>query len=193
MKCAAVIIAGGESRRFGSPKALIRINGVPIILRLAAEAATAGIDDIRISANDPDAFATFGLPVIGDIREGCGPLGGIHSAIVHTDADEILLIPCDMPGISSNELNSLLASANDNPAAHVVFAESPSGAHPLCAVVRRSILRHIESALDEGLLSVNELFGRVDYMKVIFEDEEPFLNLNTPEDLARWEVRRDAP
>jgi len=191
--CAAVIIAGGESKRFGSPKALIRINGVPIILKLAAEAANTGIEDIRISANDPDAFAPFGLPVIADIREGCGPLAGIHSALVQIDTDEILLIPCDTPGISAQELNRLLMSAKDNPTAQVVFAESTSGMHPLCAVVRRTILRHIESALDEGRLSVNELFTGVDHVKVIFENEEPFLNLNTPEDLARWEVHHDAP
>jgi molybdopterin-guanine dinucleotide biosynthesis protein A len=89
-------------------------------------------------------------------------------------------------------LGTLLSSAEQNPDARVIFAKSPSGAHPLCAVVRRALLPAIEAALKEGRLSVNELFHNTEHIEVIFEDEEPFLNLNTPEDLTIWEVRNNA-
>lgn len=188
LKRVAVILAGGKNTRFGRPKGLVRIGGVPIISRLAMEAVKTGIDDIRISANDHSLFAEFGLPLISDIHCDCGPMAGIHSVLINTEADEILIIPSDTPGITSAELTSLIAKAEENPQAMVIFAVSQSGSHPLCAVVRRALLQSIESAINDGRLSVNKLFHRVNHAVVVFDNEEPFRNLNTPGDLEQLEV-----
>ncbi len=187
MKRIALILAGGDSRRFGRPKGLMKINGMALISKLSMEASKAGIDDIRISAND-GAFSQFGLPVIPDIRPRCGPLSGIHAALVRDDVDEILVLPCDTPALSAAEINTLAGAADDNPDAFVVFARSPSGSHPLCSIVRKCMLPAIEAALCDERFSVNKLFHNVRHVEVPFDNEEPFRNINTPEDLKMWEV-----
>jgi molybdopterin-guanine dinucleotide biosynthesis protein A len=187
MKRFALILAGGESKRFGHPKGLMSINGVSLVLRLSMEASKAGIDDVRISAND-GAFSQFGLPVIADVYPKCGPLSGIHAALSLNQVEEIVVLPCDTPGISAIEISTLLGSADENPDAEVVFVESPSGSHPLCSVVRKKMLPRIVSALCDERFSVNKLFHSVKHAKVAFDDEKPFRNINTPEDLKQLEV-----
>ncbi len=188
MKPVGVIIAGGMSRRFGCPKCLIKIGGIPIITILANEAKLAGIDDILISANNPELFAGFNMRVIGDIHKDCGPLAGIHSVFNNVEADELFIFPCDTPGITEGEIRTILGSADANPDADVVFASSPSGNHPLFGLVRRSFLPSIESAIKSGRLGVNRLFTGSKHVAVRFDDETPFTNLNTPEDLEKWGV-----
>ena len=119
-----VILAGGKNSRFGGPKGLIPIDGVPIISRLAMEAREAGMDEVYISTNDRETYAELGLPLIPDIHRDCGPMGGIHSALTNIDAAEVLVIPCDTPGITGDELGALVACARENPDAMVIFARS---------------------------------------------------------------------
>jgi molybdopterin-guanine dinucleotide biosynthesis protein A len=188
----AVILAGGKSERFGCQKALISINGVPVIKMLENAIRGAGIDEIYISANDSDTFSNFGMPVLCDIHPDCGPMAGIHSILTNTHVDELLITACDTPGLSSTELTMIIDSARANPDVKVIFAESPSGTHPLCAVVRRTILPDILKAIATGRFSVNELFKGSIHERVYFEDDRPFANLNTPDDLKQWEVSQDA-
>ena len=186
MKPAGVILAGGMSKRFGRPKCLVKIGGIPIITILANEAKLAGIGDILISANNPELFNGLNMRIIEDIHKDCGPLAGIHSVFNNIETDEMFIFPCDTPGITAVEIRTILESADDNPDAEVVFASSPSGNHPLCGLVRRSMLPSIESAISSGRLGVNRLFTESKHVSVRFDDETPFANLNTPEDLEKW-------
>jgi molybdopterin-guanine dinucleotide biosynthesis protein A len=187
MKLVAVILAGGESRRYGTPKCLIEINGVPIVSILASQARQAGINDILVSGNATEILSKFGMQVIEDIHKGCGPMAGIHSAFTTSGADEVFILACDAPGVTSAEISSILEAAEDEPGAEVVFASSPSGNHPLCALVRRSLLPAIELALDSGSYGVNRLFTGSKHIAVHFDDEKPFININTQMDLEKWE------
>ena len=188
MKIAAVILAGGESKRFGINKALLKFKGVPIVKMLEAEARLAGVNEVMVSTNNTDAFAQFKLRVIEDIHKGAGPLGGMHSALENSDADAILIIACDTPGITAGVIRAIMSTAWEHPEADVIFAYSPSGPHPLCSVVRRNFLPDIQSALDESEYSVNNLFAKYNHVVVKFDDEKPFININTPDDLKKWEV-----
>lgn len=192
MKPIAVLLAGGESKRFGRPKCLIEINGIPILTILASEARLAGIDDMLVSGNETTVLRGFGMRVIEDIHKNCGPLAGIHSALVSSDAREILILACDTPGIKAAEIRAILEAAESEPGADVAFAASPSGNHPLCALVRHSLLPEIESAIASDTYGVNMLFTESNHVAVYFENEKPFANLNTPADLVKWEGKRDA-
>jgi molybdopterin-guanine dinucleotide biosynthesis protein A len=188
----AVILAGGKSSRFGNCKSRIGFNGVPVIRMIENAIRRAGINEIYISANDVAAFEKFGMPVVRDVCEDCGPISGIHGIFTNTDVDEILITACDMPGITDLELRRIIDTAAANPDADVIFARTPSGTHPLCAVARRTILPEMEKAIESRKFSVNELFKASTNTMVFFDNEKPFANLNTPEDLKNWEVNQDA-
>jgi molybdopterin-guanine dinucleotide biosynthesis protein A len=66
-----VILAGGASRRFGSPKALARVGGRRIVDRVR-DALRAAVPEVVVSANQPELFADLGLPIRGDEVAGLG-------------------------------------------------------------------------------------------------------------------------
>ena len=77
-----VILSGGLSRRFGSNKALARLDGERLIDRLMDRLANQTSGPIVVNAPDEDAY---GLPAIefieDEVGDKLGPLAGIHAAI----------------------------------------------------------------------------------------------------------------
>ena len=79
--CAAVL-AGGESRRFGSSKAHALLGGNPLV-RHVLEPLQRLFDDVTIVTQDPASYASFDVDVVADILPGAGALGGVLTALVH--------------------------------------------------------------------------------------------------------------
>ena len=77
------ILAGGQSRRMGTDKALLPINGQSLIERVAARCQTLDLPLIII-ANQVERFAGLGLPVYPDEIPDKGSMGGIYTALVHS-------------------------------------------------------------------------------------------------------------
>lgn len=178
----AVILAGGKSRRFGSPKGLVKINDKPLVAYLDDEIRKAGITDIYLATDDFKNFEPFGLTLIPDEFKECGPLAGIHSVLNKIATDSILVLSCDLPRITSKELKKLIESAQSNPA-DFVYATTQSREHVLCSVISKAVLPDLVKALQENKLSVFDFMMSVDHHPVFFDDEKPFLNLNMPGDL----------
>jgi molybdopterin-guanine dinucleotide biosynthesis protein A len=179
-----VLLAGGQSRRMGRNKALIPLQGRPMISRLAAEAGRL-TDQILISANDP-VYESLGLPIVPDIYKGQGPLAGLHAAMIHSERPLLLALACDLPSVKESFLRLLVRVAEGYDA--VIPVTSDGRPHPLCAVYRRSCLAALERNLAAGINKVTEA---VKSLNVNWLPESPtnFLaedicNLNTPEDLA---------
>jgi len=103
----AVILAGGESRRMGFNKALLEINGRPVIQTLA-ELARKITDEVLISANDAGGYAFLGLTIVPDVHRGQGPMAGLHAAFARTSRSLVLLMACDLPNLRGDLLRSLI-------------------------------------------------------------------------------------
>ena len=196
-----VILAGGESRRYGSPKALAEVGGRRIIDR-AIEGMGAVVDDLLIIANEPDLFADLNLPTMPDARPGLGALGGLHAALLAAQAARrpgVLTMACDMPFPPTALLRRLRdecfgASGSQVPDAVVPESRGRRGIEPLLGAYRVSCLPAIEKSLDEGdrrMIGFHEetLVRRVPLTAVeaLCDPERAFLNVNTPEDRERAE------
>jgi len=182
----AVILAGGKSSRFGKPKGLILIDGKPLIERLIEEIKLSGIEHIYISAEDSELYEIFGCPVIKDRFRECGPLAGIHAALEEIDDDGILVLSCDLPRITANEIGLIVEEARGSPV-QVVFAGTINGPHPLCSVVKREILDSLADTLSKGKYGVLDFFSNLEYIEVFCPNDDAFLNVNTPGDLENDE------
>src|SRR5688572_20417127 len=97
----AVLLAGGQSRRMGRNKALIPLDGCPIITRLACEAGQL-TDQIIISANDIPVYESLGLPIVPDVYQGQGPLAGLHAAMTYSERPLLLALACDLPAVKES-------------------------------------------------------------------------------------------
>lgn len=143
----AVLLAGGSSRRMGFDKGLWSVGGRPLLQLLAARLAEV-TDEVLLSANDPAAYGSVGLTIIPDIFPRCGPLAGVHAAMLHSWRPWILALACDLPRISSAMLKNLIRHTRGFHA--VVPLTSDGRLHPVCAAYRRDCLPAIERLLCRG-------------------------------------------
>src|ERR1035437_4945477 len=109
------IIAGGKSSRMGADKAFLEFGGQTLLDR-AVNVMSEVCDSVRI-VGDPAKFTKYGSTrygsVVADIFSGCGPLAGIHAALVHSPAEVNLMVAEDMPFVSRELVAFLFATAED--------------------------------------------------------------------------------
>jgi molybdopterin-guanine dinucleotide biosynthesis protein A len=179
------VIAGGKSSRMGANKAFLDFHRQTLLSRALA-ALTEACGNATI-VGDPEAFANFG-PVVADVFAGCGPLAGIHSALLHSPADLNLMLAVDMPFVCGKLLQFLLRVAETTDAI-VTVPRTTRGLQPLCAVYRRDFVSTAEQALRAGGYKIDATFAHVP-LRVVEEpelvaagfSEKNFFNVNTPED-----------
>ena len=78
----AIILAGGESRRMGSDKGMLKKDGKPFVQSII-EAVKPLTARIMIISSNKD-YKRFGYPVYEDIVKGKGPVGGIYTGLNHS-------------------------------------------------------------------------------------------------------------
>jgi len=165
MKLLGAVLAGGQSRRFGSDKALAILGGAPLIEHAIA-ALSAQTDAVIVCGRE------WGDWVADRPAPGLGPLGGINAAL-HCAAergfDAVLTLPCDTPLVPPDIAKQLAAAG---PAAFLrdmpVIGLWPVALAPtLDAHLARSVDRSVRgwarsveavaSALDKSIPNVNSL------------------------------------
>jgi molybdopterin-guanine dinucleotide biosynthesis protein A len=183
-KVAALILAGGRARRLGGQdKPLLDVGGAPMLARLVATLRADG-HVIAISANgDPARFAAFTAPVLLDgAFRGEGPLAGVLAGLdwaATLGVETLLTVPGDTPFVPAGLAAALApppACAASNDRAHHLVALWPIGC--------RGDLRRVLSApgpRDIARFAAGIGMRRVDFAVAKWD---PFLNVNTPEDLA---------
>jgi molybdopterin-guanine dinucleotide biosynthesis protein A len=190
------LLAGGKSSRMGTgvDKAFLEFGGQTLLDR-ALSAMSEICDSVRI-VGDPARFAKYGS-VVADIFPGCGPLAGIHAALVHSPAELNLMLAVDMPFVSRELLAFLFAAAADaENHAIITVPRTSKGFQPLCAVYRREFSIAAEQALRAGKYKIDAAFPSV-RIRVIEEaelaaagfSEQSFFNVNTPQDRLAAEGR----
>src|ERR1700729_265179 len=110
---AGFILAGGESSRMGVDKGLLEIAGVPMIAR-AARLVESVVGSPVVVVGTPEKYRELRLRAIADDWPGCGPLGGIATALAASDAEWNLIVACDLPYLTREWLQYLLQRARDS-------------------------------------------------------------------------------
>ena len=191
-----IILAGGlASRMGGEEKAFLRVGGHTIIERVLA-ALRPQCKGIVINANgDPARFAGFGYPVVPDsVPDRPGPLAGLlagldHVAANHPDAAFTLTVPSDAPFLPL-DLVARLEDRRIEDRAAIVRACSDNNDHSVVALWSVALREDLRRALVvEGLRKVGAFAARHPVASVNWPTQpiDPFLNVNTPGDLAAAE------
>jgi molybdopterin-guanine dinucleotide biosynthesis protein A len=190
---AAFILAGGESSRMRVDKGLLEIDGVPLIVRTARLVdALAGAATV---VGRPERYQPVGLRAIADDWPGCGPLGGIATALRASDRLWNLIVACDLPYLTRGWLEFLVRRALESHADAVV-PMNEHGAEPLCAMYHSRCEPAVRGALEEGMRKVTGGLSRigVEYLepagwKCFDSDGLLFKNMNTPADYKEAQTR----
>jgi len=121
------IFVGGESRRMGSPKGLLRRGGVSLVERWLALATELGVE-ARLVGRRPE-YAAWAELTLDDAPAGIGPLGGLRALLLHARGRPALTFACDMPHVTIALAERLLSA----PDAIAVAATRGGRWEPFCA------------------------------------------------------------
>lgn len=182
----AVVLAGGKSRRMGRDKSLLHMGGKPLIAHIVDQLRP-HFAELLVSASDPARYAFLDLPIVPDRVPDQGPLMGIASALAVARHDRVFVTACDIPELDVDLMASLLRRARGRDGA---VPRSPGGLfEPLFAVYRKPFSATAEAVLATGQRRVHAAFDRCDIAMVNLDAGADPINLNTPEDLARYKAR----
>ena len=196
---AAIILAGGFSRRFGSDKGLTLLADKPLIRHVLDAVGNIVEEKIVVASSKMQAEAftkVLGLnvKVAVDKWEMQSPLVGALTGFSEAHSEYALLLPCDTPLISKDALALILELCIGK---NAVIPRWPNGyIEPLQAAYRvKPALEASERALMEGRLdmrSMIEKLGGIRYIStLVLQQLDPelkmFFNINTPLDLKKAE------
>jgi molybdopterin-guanine dinucleotide biosynthesis protein A len=182
-----VILAGGQSRRLGQDKSLLKLGGQPLVQRVVSRLAPLS-DDLIVVANDPGRYESLHLPVrfVGDKVRGMGSLMGIYSGLSAARYQYGLVVACDMPFLKVALLRYMVPLAEGH---DVVIPRLGEMLEPLHAIYGRTCLPHIAQLLEHHKKRITAFFDEV-LVRYVEEEEidrfDPehlsFFNVNQPED-----------
>jgi molybdopterin-guanine dinucleotide biosynthesis protein A len=193
----AAILAGGQARRFGGrDKGALLVDGRSIRDRQVAELATLTSDILIVGGHEsPRPERAPASRRVPDRLPGCGPLGGLHTALLESAGDVTIVIACDMPYVSAPMLVHLCTLARE---ADAVVPRTDRGYHPLCAVYGRACLDPVARRLAAGRLKMTDLFDDVRVRAVTAEELSAFgdvnrllANVNTPAEHRELDALQD--
>ncbi len=182
-----VILAGGQSSRFGSNKALALWRGKSLIQH-ARDTLISVFRDCLLITNGPEQYEFLNMPMLKDRFQNMGPLAGIHAALRHTGKPWIFVIGCDMPAVTPDLITFLCGYVHDDYEAVIPWLKT--GPEPLCGLYHKTALNKIELQLQNKKAQVKELLGKLSVRRVKEEELQTvtgglqvFLNVNREQDL----------
>jgi molybdopterin-guanine dinucleotide biosynthesis protein A len=179
----AVILAGGRSSRMGEDKALLPFGACSTLAEYQYRRLQAFFPRVWLSSKE-DKFP-FQAPIIEDKGAVHSPLVALRSLLTLIPAEAVFVLGVDLPFVDERIIETLKEEYARHPEAEAVIARSPRGLEPLCGVYTRALLPRIEAHLAAQNHKLQELLASEGILEVSFDSEEPFLNLNRPEEYRK--------
>ena len=193
---AAYILAGGKSQRFcGQTKALQMLNGKTLINHVIDRLKTQ-IDSLHINSH-LTGFELYKLPIISDDSDNLfnGPLSGLLACMQHMqtqlpEKDWLLITPCDAPCLPADLVACLCENITNHRAACMSYENH---LQPTFSIWHKSFFTEIDEAVNKknwsGLkILIQHLKNQVKIVHYPLQTINPFLNINTKEDLIHAEL-----
>jgi molybdopterin-guanine dinucleotide biosynthesis protein A len=169
-----VLLVGGASSRFGSPKALARFRGEMLAVR-AHRVLTEAFERVVAVGKEADALP-LPFPVLDDGREERAAIVGVAAGLRLAETEMCAVLPTDMPLVTAELMRSLAAAAEGVDAAVVQTG-------PLPGAYRRSALPVLERRIVAGELALRKALEELE-TRVIDWGEDELRNVNMPADLT---------
>ncbi|PKG22274.1 molybdenum cofactor guanylyltransferase [Niallia nealsonii] len=187
-KVVGIILAGGQSKRYGEQKAFA-LKEEKYFYQYSLHALQQYVERIIIIAH-PTLTKKFSslekAAVIEDNKEyqGFGPMAGLFSAMETEEAVWYMVLPIDTPFISPSTINKLLTSAEDGYDAIIPHIDGRD--QPLIAMYHQKVKTKIRELLKEKKLSMYGLLQQISVKYVEGLDEREFININKKSDYIKY-------
>jgi molybdopterin-guanine dinucleotide biosynthesis protein A len=178
------VLAGGEGSRMGRPKALLEVNGQPILDWLLDQFRWPG-PTLLVTApgrEHPPGAERFDREVLDEIA-GQGPLRGVLTALDASRTELLLVTTVDMPHVGPEQAKWLVEQLGDHAG---VMCRRGNQAEPFPLVLRRATRDTVRDTMNAGERSVRSLSRSVCVVVSPGWSDDVWTNLNRPEDLTAW-------
>ena len=181
----SALIAGGKSKRFGSPKELADFDGKRLIDYALATAKSISESTIIIG-NPKEIESEADIPVYEDLVANCGPLGGIYTALHFSKDKYVAVLPVDMPLLNLKIYRALYPSLNDE---RPVVACSHKGIEPLVSIWPVAALKHLKVQIEKQDFRIYYILKKLDAIEINFASlpdykSHWFENINYKKDIV---------
>jgi molybdopterin-guanine dinucleotide biosynthesis protein A len=199
----AVIPAGGQSRRMGADKALLRLpSGGPTLIERVVAAARAVTDDVVVVAEHAGWLPPMPVRAVPDAIAGAGPLAGLVAGFEAARYPDILALACDLPYLSVPLLRWMAAQPRvwDALVPWLPNEGGKTGWEPLHAIYTRACLAPMRVALNRGDRQATAFFPAIRVQPLTGDAIRPYdptgrstWSVNTPEawtEAVHWLTRQ---
>lgn len=200
MAIALILLAAGRSARMqGQDKLLQPVTGLPCLRAMALRGLKAGADVyIALGPDQAKRRAVLaGLDVtiveVPDAAKGMSRSLRAAIAAVSDTCTAAIILPADMPEISHTDIRALMDDFTSNPETLILRAATQSGlpGHPI--LFSRQLFDGFKN-LDGDRGAFHLVRDNADHVRLHkLEGERARLDLDTPEEWARWQAHQNAP
>jgi len=183
----AVILAGGKNSRFqGKIKSLELLHSQPLIIH-QLNTLKKIFKRIIIISNTKNLLKQYAnLPVYEDIYKGKGPLGGIHTGLTYANTKYAFIFGGDMPFLNEEliweQINQLNKSRQE-----AIVPSTIKGIEPLHSIYKTQLHKKLENMLSEPkTYAIRNLLTEAETNYWHIDDQEAFININSPEELMHY-------
>ncbi len=188
----AVVLAGGESRRFGSDKPDAAWRGRDLLAHVLAAIPEECAHRLLVTRADqalPASADAFDAVVHDDPEAPAGPLRGLVRGLAACPADWAWVVACDLPLLRPDLLRLLRRLAE--PGDSAVIPRWDDRLQPLCALYARAAAPALAAALNAGERTLRGAVATVGFrpvpaseLRAVDPRGESFVNVNTPRELS---------
>lgn len=189
-----LILAGGRAQRMGGiDKGLIPFHQKPLIESTISR-LQAQVGSIVINANrNITKYSAYGYPVMMDeTPDFSGPLAGFAVGLKACKTPYLLTTPCDSP-LLPTDLGLKLAGELERGDFQLVYASSKEAdgkiwSQPVFSLMRTDVQDSLNAFLLKGDFKIDRWFKELKSSTVVFDEDNAFANVNTPEELQSLEA-----
>ncbi len=188
----AAILAGGNNTRFnGTNKALLKYNETTFIQKIYNTLSTI-FDDIIIISNAPKNIQEkTPYTVFEDKIKFCGPLSGIHAALLYSNTEKVFVVSCDMPFIREDVIKKQIQYFSLFTSKDTCIPKIDNYIEPLHAIYSKKNINMLENFLHTSdnykilkfLVKTEICYWQINNIKGI---KDTFININTPEEYTKF-------
>lgn len=183
MRIQGIVLAGGQSSRFGEDKARALVDGVPMIERAVQLLKELRMDPCVISNGARD-YSFLHCRIENDLIPGKGPMGGLYTAFSIFEGETLLVLTCDMPLISCGTIVELIHA--HTLAYEITLYQNGDGIPaPFPGVYGPDLKVVVRDCLESNQLSMHQFIRRTKRKKLLqFTSDSGILaNINFKKDL----------
>ncbi|MEG4999163.1 molybdenum cofactor guanylyltransferase [Microcoleus sp. B4-D4] len=187
---AVIVLAGGQSSRMGTDKALLEIEGKSLLQR-ALEVAASVTPQVYVLTAWPDRYRstlTEQSQFLLEYNPGSGPLVALTQGLTEIPADWILLLACDLPLLEPQIIQNWASQLTAIPQSTLAIVPyQKSRWEPLCGFYRQQSLASLQSFIEKGGRSFQKWLNQIQAIPLPVGEREAIMlsNCNTLEEFEQ--------